>query len=150
MPVTPNILRRMEVRVNSNIPGTESVELCRKKALGHTPKKDVIIMDYKLGPSDIFHWFAIMSLALSVYVALVSAFWWGGWLTWAPGWLSNFLGLAVLFGPVITVPLAIAATLFALFLVGKPSHRADLFLAIPALLIALLTVKWLYDNWPAN
>lgn len=105
---------------------------------------------HTLGPTEIFHWFAILSLVLSLYVALVSALWWKGWLTWAPGWLSSVLGTTVLFGPIVIVPLAIAAMLFTLFLIGQPGHRADLFLALPALLIALLTVKWLVDNWPKN
>jgi len=116
--------------------------------------KDGTIMQHQgpqtLGPENIVHWSAVLSFALSIFVVLVSALWWQGWLPWAPRWLNGLLSITLLFGPFVTVILATASIFFALYEVWRSGGRASLFLAISALLLALLALKWLFDHWAAN
>lgn len=102
------------------------------------------------GPEDIVHWAAALSLVLSIFVMLVAALWWQGWLRWTPSWLDGLLSITLLFGPFVTVILATASVFFALYEAWRSGGRTGLFLAIPALLLALLALKWLFDHWAAN
>lgn len=106
-----------------------------------------------LGLMGSVHWSAILSLVLSLFVALVSALWWWGWLHWTPGFLGQLvwlLGFVVIFGPFVAILFAIFATVVASYQAWRFGWRESLFLAIPALLIALLTLKGLVDHWPGN
>jgi len=103
-------------------------------------------------PDEIFHQLITLSLVLSLYVAMVSALWWGGWLRWVTGWgvLNILVSSTVLFGPYVSLVFAIAALLFAWYQAARLGQYESLWQAIPALLLTLLTFKWFFDHWAAN
>lgn len=81
------------------------------------------------------HWSAVLSLVLSLCVALITVFGYMGRLRLS----TATVGVVFVVGSVIAVPVAI----FALSQALQPGWRFGLFLAIPALLLAVILLAWL-------
>lgn len=95
------------------------------------------------GPMENVHWSAIFSLVLSLYGPIFALFWSKGWLVWLIGWWPIPLIVLVFIGCLVSIFVAVPTAAFALYKAWQPGWRQGLFLAIPALLIALVMLAML-------